>query len=26
LMGYLYLTGKNERMLELIKAGAGSRL
>lgn len=26
LMGFLYLTGKNERMLELIKAGAGSRL
>ncbi len=26
LIGYLYLTGKNERMLELIKAGAGSRL
>lgn len=26
LMGYLYLTGKNERMFELIKAGTGSRL
>ena len=26
LMGFLYLTGKNERMLELIKAGIASRL